>query len=241
MTVMTLDSWVAESVLIPPVIDEDSKRIEDLKVAISRTQTHVSSLYGFEKAAGEELLANLKPLQQELSVLETRMTLRPYEGYRQLSLEPLKWRRPDGWPVFMVMSLETDTMMFRFDDGYSFAITPNLPDVLQNQYRDIRDRLRKMVGDRFRKDVSLQARHLGLMPEETKVKLQAAVKTGLFGKKDNSLIFIIAEAPDWQLNVTPKPRTSDPILAGFAQGHLWLIDVYDPTPAELYFVKEFAV
>lgn len=241
MSVMTLDSWVSEAIVITPVTDENVERIAQLKAAIARTESHVASLYGCEKAGGEALLSSLKPLQTELADLERRVRLQPYEGYRQLSLVPLGWRREDGWPLFMVMSLETDTMVFRFDDGYRFTITPNLPDVLQNQYRDIHDRLRKMVGDRFRKDVSLQARHLGLMPEETKVKLQAAVKTGLFGKKDNSLIFIIAEAPDWQLSVTPRPRTSDPIVAGFAQGHLWLIDVYDPTPAELCFVKEFAV
>ncbi len=84
------------------------------------------------------------------------------------------------------------------------------------------------------KAVRITARYDGIMPIRVREKIAQVEES-----KEFDQIFILAEVKEWQKDEVVIPK-KDPLVLGFVNNNLFLIDKYDTTGVEEYVANEFA-
>jgi hypothetical protein len=164
--------------------------------------------------------------------------------YPVFSLEPLSWRNKEGFPRLAVFSLESPDLEFAVVGSYSRVdwrlkrrwrqkVSPKLPQGMMDCYKDVLDKL-SAIAKETKKTARLRAQFGMLIPQA--IKTEIARVRGEFKE-----IFIIAEAPRWDLKLTAIPKPKDPLVVGYDGVNYWLIAAFDPTPLENYIKAEFCV
>ncbi len=172
-------------------------------------------------------------------------------GYpEQFSYQPLGWRysqgneNKKGLPAFMVLDVNSETSVFSIEGtaeagtASSPKVSPELPPVIAHYYSDLDERLvtRSLITGRIAATLTISGSFTGVVPEKQLESIEKAKSTVLFEN-----IFLICQVEEWSLTSTPTPiPLLDPLIVGFAQGKLWLIDKFDPTSLEQYAAEQFA-
>lgn len=203
-------------------------------------------------AALEAKIATLHPVArqhaEELQAMILELKLSKIGIYETLPLEPLKWRRADGFPVFGLFDIAGDSVFsFQLDSRSREGLIPihrflgarGAPTVIDDCFADLEVLMRKRIPRWFfnllpqDKDVMLSTRFAGIIPSEATAKIKQT--EGLFFKT-----YVIAEATEWEFTVTPAPRPilrHDPLVVGFQHNKLYLITAFDPTTPEQIWVE----
>lgn len=229
--------------------DEVSGVVEKIAVVeekITRACTKIKTLYGLEVNARPAIRAQIKILERERERLRR---INEFGNLPCLSFEPLTWRDQKGWPRLAILGLDSPRFVLsvvgrykRNDFGtprriYRTVTTPKLPQLIQDCFKDVSDKLMEMAKEKKR-SIHLATEYIGVIPDVTREKISEA-------KPMFRDIFLIAEARVWVLSETviprPRPRRSDPIVVGFDGANLWIIDSFDLTPVERYVKLEFSV
>jgi hypothetical protein len=186
----------------------------------------LKGLLPVEEQAREKIETHVRGLTERAATLKPIIDLGT--KYKQVSLEPLTWVGKDRLPLLVVFSLNEPRFVLRswrsgeLNVGRAQISSPELPESIINCYRPM---LREMalghgwgIGER-----TFTCSFSGVIPASVKANIAKA--RGDFG--DN--IFIIAEAGRWQKVTATR---EDPLVVGFDGHNLWLIDMFDVTPAE---------
>ena len=145
-------------------------------------------------------------------------------------------------PAFIVVDVEDHgkTCDVTIDIGFSRhpLVRTNLPGKMHDAFKGAFSEIAKIP---WIKPVwiELSAVYDGTMPDDTRDKIQKLLHKGLF---DN--IFIIAESPEWKINIQSfTSAKADPIVIGWSKKtqQVYIIDVYDPTDLEKYISEQWGI
>ncbi len=210
----------------------------ELAVAdLSKIDQLRSSLLPVEKSILPIVNAKMTEIANRIKKLDSFGKLNQYSLF---SLESLTWRDGDGFPRLAVFSIESPSfelaVIGRRRDGriaWSKKINPRIPKDMMNCYGDIFGKLSE-IARQTQKTIRLRAQFGMLIPKSVKDKI--AQVRGQFKE-----IFIIAEAPHWDLALTSPSPQRDPLVVGYDGANYWLIAWFDPTTLEEYIKSEFCV
>lgn len=209
---------------LSPVIDqleEMEERIkEDLETAI------------FVLRGKEEHIAMAKmgyPNRLDLKFLEaTKIQSRKRFGFTV----------KDVWPAFIVVDVTDSDRAFTFrafNNIYgNTSVRTNLPGDIEKYFATTIGRLEKITPRET--ETVLRAEYRGLLPDALRSEIQNHLQAKTFDR-----IFIIAEAPEWKLDVIVRtPPDDDPIVVGWKEytRQAFIIGVYDPTRLEQYIADQ---
>lgn len=179
-------------------------------------------------------------IDQEISGAETEIECIDFAaktGLPRLSLEPLSWRNRKGFPILAPFGVTKAEIIiktdFSMDSSYvrrrTTKFTPAHGEVLYRRvYSDVIAKMNEKVresGD----SVTLSARFEGVIPNETREKIQ---------QWPAQEVFLVTEVPDWRFEKVRAPRV-DPLVCLWRHDALWLLDKFDTTPIEEYIAREF--
>jgi len=230
-----------------PLSDLEQKHLATLRNQVQLGESVLAELWGIEETASEKIKKALDPIQAQLRALELKAS-----GMKKLSLVPLTWRNAKGLPVLVpfcewsrVFGINTDgnivgysrenaalaklglRVLHQQEQPYSvgkhegFVISSAVhgeshtlveltyPEKIHQCYSDVRVR------------ESITCDFDGIVPLSTKRKMKSVAH--LF-----SSMYIIAEVESWEISLPDI----DPLAVGWDGEALWLIDVFDATPAE---------
>ncbi|MDP3992827.1 MAG: hypothetical protein Q8Q05_01270, partial [bacterium] len=196
-----------------------------------------------EEGMRETLENDLAGVDELLSAVKPRR-----HRYPILSVEPLTWRDEQGYPKLVIMALDQPGHVEIRGDGNSAAKWHYLPlcdehkrysevikRIIVRCYRDVGAKLVAGASNSRceRQFIRMELGKL-LIPPETREKISKARK--FFDDQ----IFLIAEAGKWVEGkvVLPKP---DPLIVGYEDGLLFLIDIFDLKRIEDIARSEFVV
>lgn len=220
-----------------PNLEEKKKKLELVGVGIGHLRELEKGLSGVEAGNRKVVRERIERLSSEKRTLEryvesSKVIALLAQKYRSLSIEPLKWRKPNGTPALAIFPMESSEFGFMYNGDLTFD--SDLPNQLKEYYKDIellmkreyrRCRLDEDDGD----ELTLSCSFSGVIPSKTKKKIEEAEE--LFD--DN--IFIVAEATRWVWDETKRLPERDPLVVGWHEAEpkkLWLIDMFDVTPIE---------
>jgi hypothetical protein len=189
-----------------------------------------------------------KGIQQRLDQIRpqlARLTHGPEIGLPTLNPAFLGWTTDEDWfPAFSIYSLDSDVCTITLERGSPFdafrtssqpnyTVSPKLPACMQRHYLSdqVKASLQATAEEENLRKVELAARYDGVMPDWVREKIHAYLKPGI-AEVHFEQIFIIAEAPAWQVNKTAAIPVGDPLVVGVAHQNLWLIAAYDLTAVE---------
>jgi len=227
-----------------------------------RASTQEIENASLEHKKAVEVLAQINQLQSNLLPIEKGMintisskksealkrvkqfeSLNKLNRYAVFSLEPLAWRDKQGFPRLAVFSLESPnfeiTIKGSYDDygrRWRRVLEPKLPKDMKECYDDVFRKLSK-IAKQARKTTSLRTQFTMLIPQAAKKEIARA-------RKEFKEIFVVAEAPCWDLKqvAIPKPKPKpDPLVVGYDGINYWLITAFDLTSLENYIKAEFCV
>jgi len=196
-----------------------------------------------------------EPLQEHLEAIDGLLNaLKPRSHrYPILSIEPLKWRDRVGYPKLVIMALNQPGYVEIAAEnngsrrgwhylplGSGMGYEGVMKNVVNRCYRDVGAKLQAKcnevvtVGGNYNRHfIRMELGEL-LIPTKTRKKIAKARE--FFGDQ----LFLVAEAGKWvEGRVTlPKP---DPLIVGYEDGLLFLIDVFDLKRIEDIARSEFVV
>lgn len=222
---------------ISPYAPEEIDR-EFISSEIVRLTHERQLLYGIELAATTMLNNKIA----ELSRVNKRACCIDKISFEKkiLSPEVLTWRKSQGIPYKGQESPvpQPEVGLFGLDTPHLSMSNhgswdPSLPPSLAALYDDVKGALWQLDKNGYMFEYNMTATFSGLIPAETKEKIQEARKSNAFTQ-----IRLLAET-DWSIVQLPNPLYADPIVVGLIDDEMWVIDVFDPTPLEDYIAKEF--
>jgi hypothetical protein len=231
----------------PKTIDTSDRPFSVIRLR-NRLETVVAEIAKIEKIIKEN---NFLPVengprvyQQNLYSLylekdRLRMAL---AGYRLL-MDPnfLSLTRDDqNLPLFMVLNVDRS-------DGFGISVTldsfrhssyvnfsPSLPKVITDELERAIGGLRTTIGSFMMVTNSIHGDYQGIMPPESKEVIRKARLSRLF-----SHIYIVAEAPKWEIDTVVQVRT-DPLIIGVNPlGDIYFLGQYNPTEPELMVTQKY--
>lgn len=231
------------------VSDVQKTDLSEIEAEAVELKRRSEVLMPVEAAAGELIHTRMLELQEE----STRAVIADKTGFKILSKEVLTWRQDYTYrpkekfrqvtlriPRLALIGTEWNSPMLSIatsNGRYSGGTVQWLPVELQPYYANVSNEL-QWLQQRIKREPVLSFSYTGVIPDETREKIQEASKIPSF----RSNIYLLCDAPaeQWKLDTTPIPQPPDPIVVGFAGGSLWVIDVFDPTPIEQYVSLEFS-
>lgn len=201
----------------------------------------LANLLPIEEGMRANLEENLAGTDELLSALKPRA-----HRYPILSLEPLTWRDEKGYPKLVLLAIdqlgmiEISGISHSLSNRKSWRYRPLIDDhrydevhdrVIKRCYQDVGELLQEKafstLSNRTGDAVLSIKMELGnlLIPPKTRAKIAKARK--FFGDQ----IFLIAEAKGWVEDTVVRPDP-DPLVVGYEDGLLFLIDVFDLKPIE---------
>lgn len=215
------------------VVTEAPGRATKLSTQIAAMEKHQAELagsrYAIEVASSEILKTKIREV---IKKRDASVHLARYGHLPRLGLEPLTWRDKQGWPRLACLPLDQYVMQF-FAKWSRASLEPDLPKAITDQYADVQ---KILLGQAFRRNVNvtLSARFAGIIPPETKQRIEE--NRGLFGCE----IYLLIEVDGWALSERALPREADSIVVGYVPKaqEFRVIDVFDPTPLEALILEE---
>lgn len=174
----------------------------------------------------------------------------------------MKQRTKEGWPAFAIFDSQRPECQIKIEENNNhFRVTfasakerifPSL--FLRDEYRDITGRLHKEIDKRYGRfrtsdySCSISCKFTGVLPNKVrdlikqyhkpeKVAADLAPARGVLGFQN---VYIVMEAPAWQVDMEVLPQNLDPLVIGEFGDAFWLLDVFDVTPLERIAASEFA-
>lgn len=239
---------------IMPSKDPDLPRSRDLatlestlkgalrRAADLRAQIH-APVFGVEEADSDQLQTELD-WRLEYAEHARRVLLPRIHSYPILSAEPLTWRDEQGFPKLVILPIDGEGKVQITARRNSWSYEPIGIGSGHGEFdeigREIIEPCYESVGEVLKKQapydgvVFIKTALSGLlMPKKTREKI--AMARAHFGKQ----IFLIAEAPQpWEINVIVPPKP-DPLVVGYENGLLFLIDAFNMTRIERVVAAEF--
>lgn len=204
---------MADTGVSKPLSNLERRYLEQLRGQVQLGESVLGELWGVERIAKKKIENALKPLQTQLRALELKAS-----GMKKLSLVPLTWRNAKGLPVLVPFNLKFHGVRV-FEAGQIYGCDPNsygiadereyFPEKIRQCYSDIK--VREPIACKFD----------GIVPLSTKRKMESVAH--LF-----SSMYIIAEVESWEISLPDI----DPLAVGWDGESLWLVDIFDATPAE---------
>ena len=212
---------------------------EDLDRELTRIGTRSACLLPIESSDEhrKEISQAIRRLQQaKLDLLFPR-------------LDPsfMTWRHKDGWPSLAIFSLESPSCEFVHEPEGPFSIMRSEHDMSrywperfkEKYYADVYQKLERLAREEYAPDhlrgcARISAKFSGILPEKTKDKLEGLKEH--FGKQ----MFVVREAPEWEVDTWAVPLNFDPLLVGVYGEGFWLLDDFDLTPLERIIKSEFS-
>ena len=214
-------------------IENASFERENSVGVLSRIDQLQSALFPVERG----LLPMIRSKRTEVAKRVRQFeSLNKLSQYAVFSLESLKWRDRQGLPRLAVFSLESpdfELAVVGHRDSWSGnrrwkqVVNPKLPEGMMACYKDVLGKLSEMAK-RTKKTTRLRGQFGALIPPVIKEKIVQV-------RDEFKEIFIVAEAPRWDLKQTAIPRPDkDPLVIGYDGVNYWLIAAFDSTPLEEY-------
>lgn len=174
----------------------------------------------------------------------------------RLDMSILSWRRSDGWPTLAVFAPDSQTCRMRVHYNWlrtkgtadnvpsvmsacEWNTSPYMPSTMMKHYSDLLPKLAKAIienGNHRERDVTVEiASHFpGLIPADKREKIKEFTTLGLPGRTGRAFeqIYLISDAPEWQLGIVVAPQPKDPLIVGYANDQFWFLDSFDTTSAE---------
>ncbi len=247
------------------------RRLELRKQQLEEAKKELASVLPIEGEEGKNVI-KLRIELLELCLADPTFE----ERYRCLDMEVLRWRTKSGLPRLVIFSQNNPLFSIsahfsNWEDRNKFNWSlESFPKAIKDNYEDIRQKIKEMCDDNVRTaetkgrnwewDIELKNRFTGVVPQETREKIAAAMKDfsvqiphvkqesyGFLGFRErdvttfttDSNIFLIAEAGIWDIKKEMHVKP-DPIVVGYKAGCLWVIDSFNETPLEEYVRREFA-
>lgn len=208
-------------------------RLAKVREQLAKARKLLNSLSALEAGMKQACTDAVQKLEKEKDRLSAALI---FGHYPCIGLEPLKWRTEEGWPALAPFPVNGQSVVFtNLDDGWGNArirATEALKP-FSKLYTDVFENLAKKRAQR-RSEISITATFTGVIPQSTKDKITEA------SSEFKEQIFVLAEVEAWKLNEVVIPQR-DPLVVGYAEENLWLIDQFDLTPLEEYVKREFAV
>jgi hypothetical protein len=195
--------------------------------------------------------SDTKELQHELdwrlfyADYAARTLLPRIHNYPVLSAEPLTWRDEEGFPKLILLPIDrsgevTITATSRGWDYQPIGASRDADyrdifnEIIIRCYGDVGALLMKRVP--YSGSISIKTSLAGLlMPKKTHRRISAA--RAHFGNQ----LFLIAEAPQpWEVNVVVPPKP-DPLVVGYDNGLLFLVDKFNLTRLERVTAAEYTL
>ncbi|HBC44974.1 MAG: hypothetical protein UX08_C0013G0027 [Candidatus Collierbacteria bacterium GW2011_GWB1_45_35] len=213
--------------------------VSKLSERLEKIDTDV--FFGFENVDSQ-----LKDLQTatEREFITIEMAKR---GFPELDYSFLAWRKKvSKLPAFMVLGLETNEFSVSVEamrsdivdlNDIDYEFEPDLPKVIMDQFLDSILYLGKLSANKYDDgEIAITAQFNGVMPAEVRKKTMKVLEDEIF---DN--IFIICEAPAWNINKTGRTDKKDPLVVGWVDetDQMFLIASFDPTSLEDYVLTQF--
>lgn len=240
---------------IMPSKDSELPRSRDLAILEStlkgalrraadlRSQIH-APVFGVETVDTDQLQTELE-WRLEYAEHARRVLLPRIHNYPILSAEPLTWRDEQGFPKLVIVPIDRagEVEVSANRDRWHYRPIGTGSDVDYGDFgQEIITPCYESVGEVLRKQapygglISIKTTLNGLlMPKKTREKIAAA--RAHFGKQ----IFLIAEAPQpWEINVVVPPKP-DPLVVGYENGLLFLIDTFNMTRIERVVAAEYTL
>ena len=228
----------AATLCVDPIIDDLDKQHEQVDAEIARLQKVKQSFFGIERSSiqkSDEMISQLTTRKGTLDSVSKFANKYSRFHYR----EALKWRNGDGLPRLAVFDLVNPRCRLRVENNMTWErwkLEPkSLPWDIGHCFDDVFQRFdQRLRSSRVGSYCEIEAVFQGVIPDETRQKIEAA-------KSDfKDKLFILAEAPKWQVNqhFVPVP-IGDPLVIGWDGKNCWLIDAFDTTPFEKYIKGEF--
>lgn len=169
-----------------------------------------------------------------------------------MPMEPLTWRWKSGLPKLALLSLAGSSFNITAQrnnaNRLGWTINPRLPEPLWLPYRDVA-KLAESFCIRRNSLRSFTFTFDGVIPSETRVKIAEALASRRFEG-----LYMLVETPDTSWKVETKKGLSrwhefrerfaniniDPLILGYAQEALWVVDKFDLTTLEQYVLDEFS-
>lgn len=222
-------------------IENISSERENAVGVLGRIDQLQSGLFPVERGLLPVIRSKKTEVAKRVRQLESLDKLNQYAVF---SLEPLTWRNKQGFPRLAVFSLESPDFELAVIGSRSVwdsrrrwrqKVDPKLPQEMMDCYKDVLGKL-SALAKQTKKTARLRAQFGMLIPQVVKEEIIRV--RGEFKE-----IFIVAEAPRWDLKLTaiPKPRNKDPLVVGYDGVNYWLITAFEPTPLEEYIKEEFCV
>lgn len=194
-----------------------------------------------------EARQRIRGVMKDLELEAQRSKFSQVKGLSTIPWEVLSWRRyktlgfREGAipvPVFAMIDITDTNAKMNFTSYSGNDVTMHLPTEARRQYKDVIEALEiasnpKLWWRRSQK-LSINYTHGGVMPIEIRDKIG-----GLRGAFENIYLLCETQPEHWQVKQQREPITIDPLVVGYKHDCLWVIDVYDPTPTELYVSLEF--
>lgn len=214
------------------------------KAADLRAQIH-APVFGVESTDTEQLESELD-WRLTYAQFAARALSPRIHNYPILSAEPLTWRDDQGFPKLVILPIDSDGQVQITARRNSWSYEPigigsghgefdgiGL-DIIGPCYDSVGEVLKKQAP--YDGVVFIKTNLNGLlMPKKTREKISAA--RAHFGRQ----IFLIAEAPQpWEINVIVPPKP-DPLVVGYDNGLLFLIDTFNMTRIERVAAAEFTL
>lgn len=223
-----------------PLSDLEQKHLATLRNQVQLGESVLAELWGIEETASEKIKKALDPIQAQLRALELKAS-----GMKKLSLVPLTWRNAKGLPVLVpfcewsrVFGINTDGNIVGYSRENAALAKLGLRVTQQYEHRGFivssaargndntlvripyPEKIHQCYSD-VRVRESITCDFDGIVPLSTKRKMKSVAH--LF-----SSMYIIAEVESWEISLPDI----DPLAVGWDGEALWLIDVFDATPAE---------
>lgn len=251
----TVINQVLEKSVPKAKTEERERRIQKRQEQLLGVTYDLHSILPIEKQELEPLLT------ESLKFLTTAVSDPGFEEkYMRLSLDVLKLRNKNSLPSLSPFSILSPEFVFIQKAWHwmspQFETRPLLPPPMMSCYSDINQMMKvtcQTEANKTRKTIQQEFRvkYRGVIPKSVREAVEKArvdfgtpitKKTGIFTRKtevtgytyDN--IFLLAEVENWEKR---EMRIGDPIVVGYKGGFLWVIDVFDITPAEEHVLREF--
>lgn len=254
-------SAIEQCLTLAETASETSLRGDAEKLA--RLEALDKTLFGAEAEAKQALAVEITEIRSRLA----RQSFASKANYPRIPLEVLAWRHkaytyPENYffsllhaqaPKLALVSLHEPTITFSVDDKARFSTNPWLPEPVQKAYEPLVKSLARVTSIDGR-EVELSFTFKGMIPSSTRAKIEAAKDDfpGAHDRYDYSRqptgIYLLVESTPAQWRIRhvgrawPKLREvlADPLVVGYRDNALWLIDSFDPTPFETYIATEFS-
>lgn len=226
-----------ETVKAPPT------NVEALDAERKRLAAFFGSLLPVERGAYTETEQRLKHVTEQLAQAKLSSE---FGGLSQLDLRVLSWTKQQKMP-FHVLGVRPRLKVPAFaylpvlhiraelSASWGSANFPHgVPEPVGREVQKAMRPLGHATGLPFFPDtIGLTYRFPGVIPDQIRQTIENETR---FTREE---LAFVCEVDEWEIRSHRAPRFSDPILVGFKEGAMWVLDSFDPTPTETYLLNEF--